>query len=94
MDPNITERSRDNKHVFSIRFYTAEDTARRSACVSDLVASTMGVKYSGLAPNVWNIDNEDWKFRLMDTVEEGLDLVKHDAGGAIQWTHSIPTSSN
>jgi len=94
MDPNVTERNRDDMHVSSMRFYTAEDTARRSACLPHLVASAKGGKYSGLAPNVWNIDGEDWKFRLMDTVEEGLDLVKHDTEGAIQWTQSIPVPSN
>lgn len=94
MDPNVTEQNRSGMCVSSIRLHTCEDMARKSACIPNLVASTVGGKYSSLAPNIWNIDGEDWKFKLMNTVEKGLDLVKNDFNQQVPWAKSTPVPSN
>jgi beta-galactosidase len=93
MNPNFTEKNRCNMNVSSLRLYATEEMARKAVCIPGLVASA-GSKgeNSDLSPNAWNMDKEDWRFRLTKTVEEGLSLVTDDKDES-KWK-SIPVPSN
>jgi beta-galactosidase len=91
MNPSITSKSRLEMTVSNMRMYTNVDMARRAACIPDLIATadinadththtdSLLADENDMAPNVWNL-GKDWKFVLLDAVEDGLNLVHTDAG--------------
>mmetsp|Transcript_25069 Transcript_25069/g.37088 ORF Transcript_25069/g.37088 Transcript_25069/m.37088 type:complete len:1513 (-) Transcript_25069:7-4545(-) len=87
MDPNYTQYNRLPVRTSNMRLYVAEDDARVGACepdinllaTADLEAVEKDANNSNdYAPNIWNMDGEDWMFQLKNTVEDGLDLVAAD----------------
>lgn len=88
MDPNYTEFNRLPVHNSCMRWMVDEESARDVACCPYLIATadchdeeesykTLGGGRKGvdLAPNVWNMDQQEWKFQLYNTVERALNAV-------------------
>ena len=86
MDPNFTEYNRLPVTTSNMRLHQDEESAREAACRPELVATASTTTRTttsdknddasmDLAPNVWNMDGEDWTFQLRNRVERALDLV-------------------
>jgi beta-galactosidase len=91
MDPNYTEFNRLPVHNSCMRWMVDEESARDVACCPYLIATaddchgqeecnTHGGVGVDLAPNVWNMDQQEWKFQLYSTVERALNAVYHEWG--------------
>jgi beta-galactosidase len=103
MDPRITSVNRMEMHV-PLRLFTSTQSARRAACLPEMVCRASVDDPGPHTPNIYNLDSAtEWKFQLLPTVEQALDLVYQqqqqdlkDANAnanAKQWT-SIPVPSN
>ena len=95
MNPKVTSKSRLGMTTSNMRMYTNIEMARKGSCLPEL-AATASLDQSNrtdigdsMAPNVLKLEN-DWKFILMDTVEDGLEVVQKDS---YNWRH-IPFPSN
>jgi beta-galactosidase len=98
MDPRITSVNRMEMHV-PLRLFTSTESARRAACLPEMVCRASADDPGPHTPNVYNLDSAtEWKFQLLPTVEQALDFVyqQKDADSSAntkQWT-SIPVPSN
>lgn len=97
MDPGVTSNSRLDMTVSNMRIYTSVEMAREAACIPDLVATASLNDESdsndkNYAPNVWRLDKK-WEFVLMDTVEDGLNVICNQDSQSYNWI-SIPVPSN
>jgi beta-galactosidase len=75
MDPSVTGWNRLPMHV-PMRYFEDELSARRAACIPDLVALNTKISLSNvpLTHNVYNL-NGTWQFQWYDTAETGLQAV-------------------
>ena len=108
MDPTIPAINRLAMHV-PLRLHDNHDKARQAACRPELVAANDDNGDGGadpadivssiqkvLTPNVWRLDsntNHEWDFCLLETAEEGLDLVEQKHQDTVDWVR-IPVPSN
>lgn len=90
MDPTIPAINRLAMHV-PLRLFESEEAARRAACQPQLTALNDDPKK---APNVWRMDDLEWKFLLKDTAEEGLEFVQRQLPSAEEEWNRIPIPSN
>jgi hypothetical protein len=75
MDPTITGVHRMEMHV-PLRLFTSPSSARRAACLPEMVCRTSVDDPGPHTPNIYNLDSPtEWKFQLLPTVEQALDLV-------------------
>lgn len=78
MDPRLPGFNRMDMHVSQMRYLETESAARKAACESILPAT---LKFDSdstnetIAPNVWKLDKEDWKFQYHTSVEAALEVV-------------------
>jgi len=72
---------------------TTNDTAAAIATTTTTTTADGTDTVPDYAPNVWNMDKENWKFQLMDTVEDGLALVQNEASESTPTSDSTPASS-
>ena len=108
MDPRLPSVNRMEMHV-PLRLFTSTKSARRAACLPEMVCRTSVDDPGPHTPNIYNLDSAtEWKFQLLPTVEQALDLVYQQRdvnnlkdpnatatanANAKQWT-SIPVPSN
>lgn len=86
MDPNFTSCNRLPMVTSWMRYMVDENCAREVACRPELTATAnenndaryKSKDYMDLAPNVWNLDGNQWEFQLRSTVERALDVVYND----------------
>ena len=93
MDPTVPGIRRLAMHV-PLRLFESEEAARRAACQPQLTARNEDANNT---PNVWRMDDLEWKFRLKDTAEEGLEFVEQQEDSSNDdnddW-NKIPIPSN
>ena len=95
MDPKLPAVNRMEMHV-PLRLFQCPQKARRAACLPQLVARRCSTtdddsdqeSSSSYTPNVLLLDDMNWKFQLLPTVEDALMLVYqdnnlHDDEGAV-----------
>lgn len=87
MDPATPSINRLPMHV-PLRLHTSEASARRAACLPQLVAMESNSEehnQNNLAPNVWKLDQLDWSFQFHKTVEEGLEVIEQQQSAGDTW---------
>jgi len=97
MDPRVTGYKRLPMHVSQMRYLTSLSAARKAACQPELV-STLDFSITGaansealMAPNIWKLDKQEWKFQYHTTVEQALRAVH--SGNTGTWARmDIPSN--
>jgi beta-galactosidase len=77
MDPTVTGYKRMDMHASQLRYLESEEAGRQAACEPILPATSNYDEDSTLrlAPNVWKLDKQDWKFQFHLSVESALKVV-------------------
>jgi beta-galactosidase len=79
MDPKIPATANRMEMHVPLRLFESTETARRAACLPQLVASSRhDDEKVVLTPNVLLLDTMDWQFQLFHSVEDALTLVYED----------------
>lgn len=77
MDPRLPGFNRMDMHVSQMRYLESESAARKAAC-EPILPATLNFndpQATTLAPNVWKLDKQDWKFQYHTSVEKALEVV-------------------
>lgn len=82
MEPRVPSQNRLDMHV-PLRYFESPQEARRAACLPQMVSRSTE---AGGTPNVLLLDDMDWKFRLLYTVEDAMELVRKDTIGSSGWS--------
>lgn len=79
MDPTLPGFNRMDMHVSQMRYLESEAEARKAACEAVLPATSSFDTSAAIliAPNVWKLDKQDWKFQYHTSVESALAVVAH-----------------
>jgi hypothetical protein len=94
MDPRLQGYNRLEMRVSQMRFLESESSARKAAC-EPILPATLRFDDSNLpmiAPNVWKLDEENWKFQFYNSVERAIEVVTEQVSDR-PWT-SIDIPSN
>ena len=106
MDPTVPAVNRLEMHTI-LRLFETVDAARRAACLPQLVcrksvgknqeetgnSSSKSSRNVSLTPNILSLNDMNWEFQLLKTVEEALELVRVDSGARSDRKRSANVSS-
>ena len=86
MDPRVPGFRRLPMHVSQMRYLLSVDAARTAACQPILVSTLdftvteqsqqqQSQHTTVVAPNIWKLDQQEWKFQYHHTVEQALSMI-------------------